>query len=126
MHAVVVVAQIMKTWCLAMVCELWSVLTSLCAGFPLLADLQATIGNSRPMSALSQPSQIVIANDDHTFHLDEKQLQEILLSEEVCNKKVVVLSVAGALRKGKSFLLDYFLRFLMNGVSVNHTCGTKL
>lgn len=64
-----------------------------------------------------KPIQIVVARPDHTFNLDEEALREILLSDEVRDKKVVVLSVAGAFRKGKSFLLDYFLRFLENGVS---------
>ncbi len=61
--------------------------------------------------------QIIKAKDDHTFDLDHEALSEILLSDDVRDKKVVVLSVAGAFRKGKSFLLDYLLRFLSNGVS---------
>ncbi len=60
--------------------------------------------------------QIVKAKEDHTFDLDREALSEILLSDDVREKKVVVLSVAGAFRKGKSFLLDYLLRFLSNGV----------
>jgi len=35
----------------------------------------------------------------------------------VRDKKVVVLSVAGAFRKGKSFLLDFLLRYLDRTVS---------
>ena len=35
-----------------------------------------------------------------------------MLSDEVKDKKVVVVSVAGAFRKGKSFLLDFFIRYL--------------
>lgn len=61
--------------------------------------------------------QIIKAKKDHTFDLDREALSEILLSDEVRDRKVVVLSVAGAFRKGKSFLLDYLLRFLTNGVS---------
>lgn len=53
-----------------------------------------------------------MAKPDHTFELDEEALNEILLSEEVRDKKVVVLSVAGAFRKGKSFLLDFIIRYL--------------
>lgn len=44
-------------------------------------------------------------------------VQEILLSDDVRDKKVVVLSVAGAFRKGKSFLLDFLLRYLDRTVS---------
>ena len=63
------------------------------------------------------PIQIVQAKGSHTFDLDLEALKKVLLSEEVINRKVVVLSVAGAFRKGKSFLLDYLLRFLSNKVS---------
>ena len=62
------------------------------------------------------PIQIVKVLDDHTFDLDMDALKEVLLSEEVRNRKVAVISVAGAFRKGKSFLLDYLLRFLNNKV----------
>eukprot|EP00735_Rhodelphis_limneticus_P010447 TRINITY_DN3191_c0_g1::TRINITY_DN3191_c0_g1_i1::g.3530::m.3530 TRINITY_DN3191_c0_g1::TRINITY_DN3191_c0_g1_i1::g.3530 ORF type:complete len:582 (-),score=191.75,sp/Q58D72/ATLA1_BOVIN/47.04/8e-165,GBP/PF02263.14/2.9e-76,GBP_C/PF02841.9/1.8e-05 TRINITY_DN3191_c0_g1_i1:1531-3225(-) len=59
-----------------------------------------------------KPVQVVVVNPDHTFSLAEKELERILLSDSVRNKEVVVLSVAGAFRKGKSFLLDFLLRFL--------------
>lgn len=62
------------------------------------------------------PIQIVKVEEDHSFELDMEALKEILLSEEVRNQKVMVVSVAGAFRKGKSFLLDYLLRFLNNEV----------
>ncbi len=64
-----------------------------------------------------QAIQIVSAQPDHGFELDEGALEKVLLSPEVKNKKVVVVSVAGAMRKGKSFLLDFLLRYLFNGVS---------
>ena len=38
------------------------------------------------------------------------------MSDEVRDKKVVILSVAGAFRKGKSFLLDFLLRYLDRNV----------
>ena len=68
------------------------------------------------MSECPHPIQIVQACEDHTFELDMEALKEVLLSKQVINKKVVILSVAGAFRKGKSFLLDYFIRFLSNKV----------
>ncbi|XP_049952432.1 atlastin isoform X1 [Schistocerca serialis cubense] len=67
-------------------------------------------GRKEKMGA--RPVQIVVAKDDHTFELDEAALQEILLQDHVKDKTVVVVSVAGAFRKGKSFLLDFFLRYL--------------
>lgn len=59
-----------------------------------------------------RPIQIVLAKDDHTFELDERALEEVLYQDRVKDKNVVVISVAGAFRKGKSFLLDFFLRYL--------------
>ena len=60
---------------------------------------------------------VVVAKDDHSFELDEEALESILLDPRVRDKKVVVLTVAGAFRKGKSFLLDFFLRYLDRQVS---------
>lgn len=65
-----------------------------------------------------RPIQIVLVKEDHTFDLDMEALKSVLLSDKVRNRKVVVVSVAGAFRKGKSFLLDYLLRFLNNKVVI--------
>ena len=48
------------------------------------------------------------------FKLNEEELKEVLLHPDVANRPVVILSVAGAFRKGKSFLLDFMLRYLMH------------
>ena len=61
---------------------------------------------------LPRPIEIVKALPEHKFELNTEALEDILFSDEVRDKPVVVLSVAGAFRKGKSFLLDYFLRYL--------------
>lgn len=73
--------------------------------------------------------QIVLANDDHTFSLDEDALSEILMRDEIKDRHIAVVSVAGAFRKGKSFLLDFFLRYLNGKVImayVNHFCTVAL
>lgn len=66
---------------------------------------------------------------DHTFILNEAALSRILLNPKVADKKVLfnyysidryshfqvaIISVSGAFRKGKSFLLNFFLRHLQN------------
>ncbi|XP_051531575.1 atlastin-2-like isoform X2 [Myxocyprinus asiaticus] len=64
---------------------------------------------------VSRPVQIVIADEDnHEFNLDEDALERILLQDHVRDLSVVVVSVAGAFRKGKSFLLDFMLRYMYN------------
>lgn len=65
-----------------------------------------------------RPVQVVLAHPDHTFELDEDALSEILLQDDVKDRSVVVVSVAGAFRKGKSFLLDFFLRYMDNKVYI--------
>lgn len=78
------------------------------------------------------PVQIVVADEDeHQFSLDERALERILLQEHIRDLNVVVVSVAGAFRKGKSFLLDFMLRYMYNQVRrttrrctcFNHHCS---
>ncbi|KAG8013143.1 Atlastin-1 [Nibea albiflora] len=65
----------------------------------------------------ARPVQVLLVKDDHTFELDEAALSRILLSEEVRDREVVAISVAGAFRKGKSFLMDFMLRYMYNHAS---------
>lgn len=65
---------------------------------------------------MGRPVQVVQTHPDHTFELDEEALAEILLQEDIKDRSVVVVSVAGAFRKGKSFLLDFFLRYMNSKV----------
>ncbi|XP_034094004.1 atlastin-2-like isoform X1 [Gymnodraco acuticeps] len=61
----------------------------------------------------ARPIQIVVTNEnEHSFELDAPALERILLQDHVKDLNVVVVSVAGAFRKGKSFLLDFMLRFM--------------
>uniref|UniRef100_H2Y8W5 GB1/RHD3-type G domain-containing protein n=1 Tax=Ciona savignyi TaxID=51511 RepID=H2Y8W5_CIOSA len=61
-----------------------------------------------------QPVPIVVVDSEHRFCLDEKAISSILLQNDIMNLPVAVISVAGAFRKGKSFLLNFFLRYLTN------------
>jgi atlastin len=61
------------------------------------------------------PVQIVDITTDHRFKLNEENLLSILNHPKARMRKVCVVSVAGAFRKGKSFLLDFFLRYLNRG-----------
>jgi atlastin len=65
-----------------------------------------------------RPVQIVKINDEdaeHSFTLDEDALSEILNNDDIRDKPVCILAVAGAFRKGKSFMLNFMLRYLKAG-----------
>jgi len=67
-----------------------------------------------------RPVQIVKIDDEseeHNFILDEDALNDILNKDNIKDKPVCIISVAGAFRKGKSFLLNFMLRYLENGAS---------
>ena len=67
-----------------------------------------------------RPIQIVKVAEKHSFELIEENLQSVLNRPDVRQKKVVVVSVAGAFRKGKSFLLNFFIRYL------NYVIGSEV
>ncbi|KTF90715.1 hypothetical protein cypCar_00032192 [Cyprinus carpio] len=76
------------------------------------------VSSSDPLLDAAGAVQIVIADEEkHEFSLDEEALERILLQERVRDLHAVVLSVAGAFRKGKSFLLDFMLRYMYSQVS---------
>ncbi|MBN3302410.1 atlastin-3 [Amia ocellicauda] len=60
------------------------------------------------------PVQVVTVSrgEEHSFALNEQALADVLLRPEVRDLDVAVVSVAGAFRKGKSFLLDFMLRYM--------------
>lgn len=70
----------------------------------------------------AQAIQIVKVNEDaHTFRLSDEDLTNIILQENIRNRDVVIVSVAGAFRKGKSFILDFFLRYMYSKVKYKQT-----
>lgn len=62
--------------------------------------------------------QVIETGEEHTFLLNEETLAEVLLQDEIKDRFVCVISVAGAFRKGKSFLLDFFLRYMYAKVNI--------
>lgn len=61
--------------------------------------------------------QIVQVDASGSYKLDEEALAALLLRDEVADCRVALVSVAGAFRGGKSFLLDFMLRYLRAEVS---------
>lgn len=54
----------------------------------------------------------------HGLELKERNLKKIMLHPEVKDNPVVIVSIAGASRKGKSFLLGFFLKYLESQVFI--------
>ena len=54
---------------------------------------------------------------DNAVLFDKTALDEIFLDPEVKTRKIVIVSIIGAFRKGKSFFLDYCLRYMYANVS---------
>ncbi|TMS38744.1 hypothetical protein L596_005398 [Steinernema carpocapsae] len=60
-----------------------------------------------------RPVQVFVPHSGGTtLRLNEHALNSVLGHQAIANKKVVIISVAGAFRKGKSFLLNFFLEYL--------------
>lgn len=76
--------------------------------------------NQNDLQRRSQPIQIV-SFENHKINLQNfNDVQRILESDELKNRRAVVVSIAGALRQGKSFLLNFFLKYLKARVCMNH------
>lgn len=57
-------------------------------------------------------------NTKRSFDFDKNVLEGMLLQDELAGRNVSVISIVGGSRSGKSFLLDYFLRFMYTNVSI--------
>lgn len=55
---------------------------------------------------------------NHTLQLELSELKLILESDEIRDRHLVIVSVAGPLRKGKSFLLNFFIKYLRAQVTI--------
>ncbi|KAF4514004.1 UNVERIFIED_CONTAM: hypothetical protein B566_EDAN018680, partial [Ephemera danica] len=56
--------------------------------------------------------QLLLDDGKGGFRLDEEALRSVVCQESVRHRKLVVLSVVGEFRRGKSFLLNFMVRYL--------------
>ncbi len=68
----------------------------------------------------------IITSNKHTdaITLNTDAVEKVLLCKNIRDKPVVVVSVCGGYRQGKSFILDYFLRYL-NAENSNKWLGNE-
>lgn len=54
---------------------------------------------------------------NHSITVDYEAIDRMFSSPEIADRKMVAVSVIGALRKGKSFFMNYCLRYMYANVS---------
>ena len=69
---------------------------------------------------LAHPVQLLNINgNDGKLQFNQNTVNDLFMNPKVIDRKVVVFSIVGAFRKGKSFLLNYVLRYLYPIVSLH-------
>jgi hypothetical protein len=66
---------------------------------------------------LSRTAVQIVSYSQGSYVLNEGDLERVLLHPDIKDREAVVISIAGPYRKGKSFLLNFFLRYLYARVS---------
>lgn len=78
----------------------------------------STMG-TRNSSADTGHAYNLISLENHIFQLHLGEFKRILENENIKDRYVVVVSIAGAFRKGKSFLMNFFLKYLYAQVTTD-------
>uniref|UniRef100_A0AC35UAM9 GB1/RHD3-type G domain-containing protein n=1 Tax=Rhabditophanes sp. KR3021 TaxID=114890 RepID=A0AC35UAM9_9BILA len=71
----------------------------------------AASGNIK-RNQMTKAIRIVEPDKSNNYTLNLPELEKLLLDKRCVGKKVSIISIAGAYRKGKSFILNFFLRYL--------------
>jgi atlastin len=58
-----------------------------------------------------------VENSKSNYKLDSKALSAIL--SDISDKKVAIISIVGKSRRGKSFLINYLIKYLSNASRAN-------
>ncbi|KAL1471547.1 hypothetical protein MTO96_023601 [Rhipicephalus appendiculatus] len=72
----------------------------------------SSLGIPYSLLNMGKEVQIVSIGEDHTVQLNTEELERILLAPNVKDKPVAVVSIIGAFRMGKSFLMNFLLWYL--------------
>lgn len=54
----------------------------------------------------------IVSPINHTFHLNLSDFKQILEDGKIKDRFIMVVSIVGAFRQGKSFLMSLFLKYL--------------
>ncbi|KAL7015365.1 hypothetical protein ACKWTF_016414 [Chironomus riparius] len=79
------------------------------------------IGSIYSKHPQGSPTTILTISRDKQLNLNNEKLQEIFNHPDVTDRQIVVISIIGVPKKGKSFILNYCLRYLYaHYPSINH------
>ena len=109
------VCQLKFSWCSQLASEAVEMKTL--SSIIILVIISQVSSSSHPHGESKQILSMIDINGTKQYITETFNIEEIFLHPEVRDRKIVVLSVIGAYRKGKSFFLDYCLRFLYANVS---------
>lgn len=82
-----------------------------------LVESLASANSSSLSHSHGHPIEILTPNGNETFTLQKESIEALLMHPEVKNRKIVVALISGVFRKGKTFFLNYCLRFMYGNVS---------
>lgn len=72
------------------------------------------------MPPTAHPVQLLNINvNDGELQFNQNTVNDLFMNPKLIDRNVVVFSIVGAFRKGKSFLLNYVLRYLYSNVSLH-------
>lgn len=78
---------------------------------------ESAVSNEKPKHKYGSPAVIVnFDQEKSTASINHETFDRIFLHHEVKDRKIVIVTIVGALRKGKSFFMDYCLRFMYANV----------
>ncbi|KAF4519054.1 hypothetical protein B566_EDAN001640 [Ephemera danica] len=78
------------------------------------------------MCSMMEALQLVSFNDEGQAMLHEENFQSVFGHNEVRNRQVVVIAAAGSFRRGKSFFLNYLIRFLKTQGDKSFTAADRV
>jgi hypothetical protein len=70
------------------------------------------------MSSVGQ-SLPLLRHQEDGFVVDKEAFRDILCQSDLLDRKLVVFSIVGEYRRGKSFFLNFVMRYLMNQVRLD-------
>lgn len=71
------------------------------------------------MSLLTAEQVVQIDDEEkNTFSLNTTRFEDILSRPDVKDRSLVIISIAGPVRKGKSFMMNFFLRYMKAKVCI--------